>query len=195
MKTLILTLHGFGGRSDKSFVSTYIDELFGADEDIKVVGIDYDSYNAPSSLREMNLAVERLNFCEPERVIIAAASLGAFWANYIASKYPAVELILLNPSVHAEVNTVKYYGENIDRYTGETKWYSSADTDVLASVKVETAPDVPTTVFTALDDDVVSTADVVAFYPAATMHVLEEGGHTLHGVKDALRDALVAAVY
>ena len=109
---MIIYLHGFNSSGASAKGQFLKEQLAGIN--VLTPSYHYDPARAIAMLE--NLVTESCKL--EDNLMLAGASLGGYYAQYLADKY-ALKRVLINPALLPMVTLDDYLGENINFYTGE----------------------------------------------------------------------------
>lgn len=147
---MIIVLHGRGGNGIDSTTCQKVREYL---NDEVVVCPSYDSAATHSEIAfDLENFVNTVYVDKSEELIFVGCSMGGYWARYLANRFNASKLIMLNPSLNL-------YEEGVR----------------------EDLVGLPITVFVGLKDEVVDPQYAIDLYwNRGHVMVLPEGDHRLH---------------
>jgi len=154
--TLIIAIHGKGSTAESSNTVQTLKKYFADAADvITPTYSDKDSYETTKKYFD-DLA--KKNYDKYDSVAVIGASLGGFWAKYLANRISHSKYVGLNPSLD-------FYKTGIEK----------------------DKPDLPITIYVAKDDDVVNPQVAIKHYKSrGDVKTLDKGGHRLVDVLPSL---------
>ena len=102
---MIIVLHGMNGNGLESTTCKSIKEYFSGEN---VICPTYDSSKSHSEIANyLESFVENVLSSSNEELIFIGCSMGGYWARYLANKFTADKLIMLNPSLELYEEGIK----------------------------------------------------------------------------------------
>lgn len=134
---------------------------------------------APSTANQLESALKETQIKYGSKVLLIGASLGGFWANWLAEKY-LLPCILINPSVKPTHTLKRCIGEQVQG----TKWLESDVVDYSAFESKSPKP-INRQLLLAKDDQVIDYRIALEFFDQkAQIHVFDSGGHRFTQVEE-----------
>lgn len=182
--TTVIALHGYGSSpSSSSTIKTLKNGL----KEYSFISPKYDEKD-PSGTAGKLLSMAT-SVPENEELVIIGASLGGFWARWLANKVRGAKLVLINPSINAPENLKKYVASG---------GLASSEVDAYKPYKISTdRSSMSIMVIVAMDDDVVSPKETVSLYNGRAEVHKGTGGHrmsTLNTYIDSIKKFIETSV-
>lgn len=188
IKQDLVILHGWNGSGEhSSTVNRLVTRLERAQPKtahneitkFQLVSPTLDYSNPYTTVRQLRELVATLN----NGTAIIGISFGGYWARWLANIFPNKfsNLILVNASLDAPINTRKYIGINTNSYTGETYEFTEQNCSSLENYRVDgDRNNLAITAIVAHDDDIVdpTTVERMVGKDRAKIHYVV-GGHQL----------------
>ena len=157
-----------------------------------VIGVNYDYLDVTGTVGQLDaLAKDHLSGRE---VVVFGTSLGGFWADWLAHRIKAKQVVVLNPVIKPSETLAKYIGKTIE---SERRAISFVPTDqqIAAYDQLTVLPNSATAsvLLVTMDDDRALYEQSVPLFQArenATVQTFDTGGHTVNLKKHPARDAI-----
>lgn len=186
MKDLIVYVHGYGGSKNSSTaakIAEHMQEI--SNGEVEVVALDYEYMNPTKALKSLHDQIAEMAD-QYSNIIVLGNSLGGYYADLLAKFYPELVdiLLLINPSLNAPENCVKYIGEVVNwknnKYTIRGN-FALELADIANGAPESYAPEMPVVVFLGMADTVVDPKHTVAVMKERAEIVRFKGeGHVLN---------------
>ena len=186
MKDLIVYVHGYGGSKNSSTaakIAEHMQEI--SNGEVEVVALDYEYMNPTKALKSLHDQIAEMAD-QYSNIIVLGNSLGGYYADLLAKFYPELVdiLLLINPSLNAPENCVKYIGEVVNwknnKYTIRGN-FAQELADIAHGAPESYAPEMPAVVFLGMADTVVDPKHTVAVMKERAEIVRFKGeGHVLN---------------
>jgi uncharacterized protein len=183
---MILYLHGFRS-SPQSFKA----RLIGARLQALGRGVEYHCPQLPASPRTaVSLALNIVGQFPVEEIVLIGSSLGGYYATYLAEQL-GCRAVLLNPAVKPPRELEKYVGITTAYHSDEPFEFRHEHIDELKALEVKqiTHPE-RYFLLAATGDEILDWREMVAHYPGARQHVIEDSDHGISDFERYVDDVL-----
>jgi hypothetical protein len=183
---MILYLHGFRS-SPQSFKARLIAERLQA----LGRGAEYGCPQLPASPREaIAMASALIDKCTDGELTLIGSSLGGYYATWLAEQ-TGCRAVLLNPAVKPPRDLEKYVGVTTMYHSNERFEFKRDYIEELQALQVNeiTRPQ-RYFLIAAKGDEVLDWREMVAHYPEAQQHVLEDSDHGISDFEQYLDEVL-----
>lgn len=181
---MFVLLHGFGSTADTSSTIKSLERILGKDN---TISITYNYADPHATAKHLYNTIKQI-LSEHDDVTIIGVSLGGFWARWAAYVFNELSLIMINPSVDAPINVMKYYGTVHNDIKLDYSYSLALEEYVIAK-------DHPTTsisIIVGKHDDVVNPNVTLDIYKDRAHMFIVNGGHRL--TEDSIREPITKSI-
>ena len=178
---MIIYIHGFGGSGQGSKAEKFRDYFYSQGKEFIAPSLSYVPELAIQTLEELTKSYK-------QDVYLIGSSLGGFYATHLSQLQAVKRVVLINPSINADVTLQRSLGSAKNFYDLSSFEWNSRHIQTLEHFKSKLASIVYTNqekylLLVQKGDELLDYEEAVTFYTDAKQIVEEGGSHSFDGIE------------